>query len=469
MDCRQHRILFRQYAKAAARLFLDPGSPSQLLVLRKHYLEPLATCRQRSSTSETESTFVNSPVLGQKEVRGSDKRRLSIQGHIAELPDSGTFAMVENDHQLEVHFREEATFRAFIIEQEHSYSCLDVSQSIFESLCTRLDAFPQFRDMVIYLGQRTCEVEVAPPRPRWRFLQHTKHQGFELTYGLRWIEENHRRSKWSMRQSVIFNKLDTENDASSWVIVAPTTAAREDLNDFIGREAFSRSDQQTMLHLAFIESSVICWRPYLVFLTEEIGKHVSLLNVQHGSANPEQIRDIKFANPQDAGRLGKDFVDLATNGARLELKTLEDQVTDSILALDANKDVIEAILNLLSTHGRASPAHANEDATVAREMFNEFLTEKIRDVSMLTKQLHSLQAKLTGCTHIASSFSELANGHTLQELVKAAQEETKQVTDLTRRAQRDGAAVKALTVITLIYLPTTVVLVGHTCSVFEYR
>lgn len=89
-----------------------------------------------------------------------------------------------------------------------------------------------------------------------------------------------------------------------------------------------------------------------------------------------------------------------------------------------------------------------------------FRSDRVRDIDMLLKQLRSLHAKLTSCTQIASSFSELSNGHTLQQLARDTREESEQMTQLTRRAQRDGAAVKALTVITLIYLPTTVVLVS---------
>jgi len=130
------------------------------------------------------------------------------------------------------------------------------------------------------------------------------------------------------------------------------------------------------------------------------------------------------------------------------------------MALEANKDVVESIKHLLGS--RLSPECTATIETMwiqVEDSINEYMTQRILDIDMLLKQLRSLHAKLTSCTQIASSFSELSNGHSLQQLAVAAHEESERTTELTRRTQRDGAAVKALTVITLIYLPTTVVLV----------
>ena len=54
----------------------------------------------------------------------------------------------------------------------------------------------------------------------------------------------------------------------------------------------------------------------------------------------------------------------------------------------------------------------------------------------------------------------LGNGRALEDLGKAAREENSQIHELTKKSTEDAAAVKVLTFIMLVYLPTTVVLVG---------
>ena len=62
-----------------------------------------------------------------------------------------------------------------------------------------------------------------------------------------------------------------------------------------------------------------------------------------------------------------------------------------------------------------------------------------------------------------ANILQLDNGNALQLLAIEARNENKIMQSLTEKATGDAAAVKVLTVITLIYLPTTAVLVGiHT-------
>lgn len=92
------------------------------------------------------------------------------------------------------------------------------------------------------------------------------------------------------------------------------------------------------------------------------------------------------------------------------------------------------------------------------------LTEMSREIDALLQQLRSLREKIVSCGHVVSSFCELANGHSLKQLAEAARLESIQTTELNVRSQRDAAAIKALTVVALIYLPTTVVLVSCHCT-----
>lgn len=52
----------------------------------------------------------------------------------------------------------------------------------------------------------------------------------------------------------------------------------------------------------------------------------------------------------------------------------------------------------------------------------------------------------------------LGNGHSLEDLGKEAGEENSQIPELAKKTTQDAAAVKVLTIMMLVYLPTTVIL-----------
>ena len=59
-----------------------------------------------------------------------------------------------------------------------------------------------------------------------------------------------------------------------------------------------------------------------------------------------------------------------------------------------------------------------------------------------------------------SSLLDLGNGNSLKELAEEARRENTTMRRLTEKSTQDAAAVKVLTMITLVYLPATVVSVG---------
>jgi hypothetical protein len=61
-----------------------------------------------------------------------------------------------------------------------------------------------------------------------------------------------------------------------------------------------------------------------------------------------------------------------------------------------------------------------------------------------------------------SNLLNFTNDHSLKLLAQQSKDETKTMKDLAERGFRDAVAVKVLTIVTLVYLPTTVVSVGLT-------
>lgn len=141
-------------------------------------------------------------------------------------------------------------------------------------------------------------------------------------------------------------------------------------------------------------------------------------------------------------------IDLAV--LRLRLKNLEDQVEDAKISLQSNKAVVRTVQQLWTktnlAHQKSRIKFSENELNIKEKCSNYLLV-----VEALTCQLQSLRNKILSCTQITSSFSELSNGQALQGLAKSANSDA-------QRAASDAAAMKALTVIASIFLPTTVVL-----------
>lgn len=68
-----------------------------------------------------------------------------------------------------------------------------------------------------------------------------------------------------------------------------------------------------------------------------------------------------------------------------------------------------------------------------------------------------------------SSLLDLNNGEALRKLAEEARKENQTMRILTEKGTRDAAAVKVLTIMTLIYLPATVVSVSLTTRARNHR
>src|SRR5271167_3789058 len=86
------------------------------------------------------------------------------------------------------------------------------------------------------------------------------------------------------------------------------------------------------------------------------------------------------------------------------------------------------------------------------------------ELHVLVLRLQALQTRLQGVANLVSSFLELNSGFALQQLARESRREngemrqlSERMHDLTQKATQDDAAVKVPTILTLIYLPATVV------------
>lgn len=328
------------------------------------------------------------------------------------------------------------------VRQQHSHSPLLITQSVLEAVRRKFNIFPRFKDMLVYMGRRNAEVEIAPIPPQVHLLKppsdHVGTTQLEVCYGVRYVQEHGRKgefSPWSLRQFVVYNQTDFVG-LSTWVFVSLPDFLQEAFNEYHGEVRDDITRNPFDVHWILLSKAVSKYRSYLVYLSENID---------------ERTRDLLAC----AGQEGEDNV--IPPGGREQLKLIEDTVQEVLLALHATQETVTSLLELYYTSYRsnATPSdHGNSDQSdIARGM-----VETLSDIRHFISQAHQLKDKVHSTRRALSSYIESANGISLQNLAKEAREDSAKMGILTAKSARDSSAIMVLTVITLIYLPTTAVL-----------
>lgn len=458
----QTRLAARDFETAKDDLFLKAGKPSCLGVLQavgpRRYFH--------RSAEKSRSNTISTLVAGEEDIEVKTGKGLtSVSNDWDEELRVQTPTDIEDVSQLRTRLTTYSNFSAFQIRQPDSFSRFSLTQDMYDELCARFEIFGALGDTLMYMGLRERDVEVAPLRLRWQSLAEQvdayDESGWECSYCFRYVEENHRGTErpWSLRQFAIYNKTElAAADRASWILVSVPDDVLADFKDVAARDHGPILDMSISAHASIIATAISYWRKYLVYLAERVDEHVGQLLFSYNPLTDiKQNDEVKFADP-----MHDHSIDFAANGTRLRLKNLDDDIADAILALEANRELISSLLCMWKCCRVAVGSEV--------EMFSivSILTERTRDVDAFVRHLRTLRKKLTTCTQIVSSFSELANGMSLQangdslrNLALQAQVENERTLELTVQAGQDTAAVKALTVIALIFLPTTVVLVSR--------
>lgn len=350
---------------------------------------------------------------------------------------------IKDVQQIETETRQ--GFRICFIRQVNSMSRLLVTRKLFEAFMLHFRVLPQFWEYVLLFGAKFAENEMSPPQLRFRMMAADKTElrtrcsaGFECAYGLRFAELNKRGGNrpWSIRQTAIHHKYKAANKSSSWVMIAASEKTQSSLDLYARSCTDLASLNPFEFHVLILDSALSNWRSYIIFLTERL-THQSdkVLVASIDGKDPAQLPDVE---------------------ERQHLKELEDQILDVILVLDSTNDTI---LSLLENYRRfrQDPCVWEETDDGGYDAIEFAFQEKLKDVSSSRKKVQTLHAKLKSTIDLLSSLLDLGNGHSLRQLAEESRQENLTMRNLTEKSTQDGTAVKVLTMITLIYLPATVV------------
>ncbi|EAW14251.1 uncharacterized protein ACLA_072840 [Aspergillus clavatus NRRL 1] len=231
---------------------------------------------------------------------------------------------------------------------------------------------------------------------------------------------------------------------SVFILIAPSRAVEEDLSQcFSGKVSLTNADRPDFLiHECLVRDSLKGWGDYQAWLEAEsrqISNRVLTLDIlEKGSGG--QSRNISFSAED-----------------RQRLKQLDYYITDMLVILQTMANLINRIgrsckQNCQVCCSTAAPCSCNEKIEEFEEYTAEaktyldravWLKERVRSTEQLYLHLSDLLA-----------YEEAA---ALTQLAHASRTESQEMVKLAAQNARDAAAVKVLTIIGLVYLPTTIV------------
>ncbi|CAG8978317.1 hypothetical protein HYALB_00005903 [Hymenoscyphus albidus] len=137
---------------------------------------------------------------------------------------------------------------------------------------------------------------------------------------------------------------------------------------------------------------------------------------------------------------------------RQKLKKIEDQVLDLITVFESSQNTLLRLQRQYKIH--CVPERCLE--CICSMVIEEF-EEQICEIRENLKKVEVLHQRVQGTAHLLSDILDYENSQALHGLVQESKDENNKMRLLTERSAQDAAAMKILTVITLIYLPISVV------------
>ncbi|KAH7386569.1 hypothetical protein BKA64DRAFT_646116 [Cadophora sp. MPI-SDFR-AT-0126] len=348
---------------------------------------------------------------------------------------------ISSIHKMQYYAEQRKAYQIFYVGQKRSYSRLNITRKLFQHFVAAYSVFPIIWDFVQPFGFKVRHSDMDNP-------PFTVHQPkHKCAYSFRYAVLNYRTDtedplpdydRWSIRQTVVYQQYDSHKDRAMFLLVSPSVVSRHRIEESILSKSAgpTRQVHPFELHHILISTHHDNWRHYIRDLETYLRRQcdrVTLSNVN--------------------GHLTMPFLD------RQRLKMIEDKILDL-------KIIFDSLLNTIKRLRRQC------EIGYLKGMPSEFLVhsiiddleEQMQEIELNVKRVEVLHLKAQATAQLISDALSYENAQvtnlnakSLHDLAQESKEENSKMRILTERSTRDAAAVKILTVITLIYLPVTVV------------
>ncbi|PMD46644.1 hypothetical protein L207DRAFT_577491 [Hyaloscypha variabilis F] len=356
--------------------------------------------------------------------------------------------------ELEDFAAEPDVCQVFNIYRRNSYSRLYITCGLFKQLLSTYSIFSGIWDFVLpFRFQLRDSGDVGNAPFTFRQIKSGPQEistggSFECAYGFRYAIRNQRDEEakwnpdydpWSIRQTAVYQQYQSSTNKMVFVLISASDPAKKNLEAAITHAQYQGKQLNAFeLHRVLISSLQGNWRLYIRGLEEALkvqSDRVTLAEVQSAAQPMSRYPDLDLS-----------FLD------RQRTKRIEDKILDLQVMLDSLLDTLSKLRRQW-----AKNCLCNSPADCACALLIEELEEQMSETRLQMKRAEILHKRVQGITQILSDLLQYENANSLSGLMEETKNEHGKVRILTEKSTRDAAAVKILTIITLIYLPVTVV------------
>ncbi|PVH79933.1 hypothetical protein DL98DRAFT_515816 [Cadophora sp. DSE1049] len=327
------------------------------------------------------------------------------------------------------------------------------------------DVFQNFLKCVLTYGRKSEENEFEFPGFSVRRTRDSLSPGshiYEMAYVLRRVELNGRGGQdgecpWSIRQTAVHHKLSTvfcEMDSepvaeascrSTFLLITASDKARLQFENCL--------DRVTPGRLARLSS----WNTHRILIIDALGGWADYMAYLGHKLKEQTDRVVLATVGKPVGRMAS-VLDFKINFEdRQELKLVEDQVLDLQVILPGILDAVSGVKKTCERFLSSLSSHLPEDEKLEVEEIVDELDEYCKEAKILTERAKILTDRAMSGARMVSDLLNYEGTNALKNLAMEQQAESKVMSTLAEKSTKDAAAVKTLTVITLLYLPFSIV------------
>ncbi|KAF2084392.1 hypothetical protein K490DRAFT_49258, partial [Saccharata proteae CBS 121410] len=321
----------------------------------------------------------------------------------------------------------EDVVQIYTVQQQRSWTTLDISRKLFEQFLELWHVFPEIWNCVSTFGMKHSELQCSFPTLSIRRSPSKSMEQLliESTCVLRRVELNNRvpkqgQSPWSIRQMGVYHQhlaplefhapspeTDSRvNKKSTFLLLCPSERVTRKIDHLV---RLAKDDQDVVspyvIFGVLIHDSTKGWEKYVAWLEQDLSHRSD--SITFAELGSERGKDLDFSVED-----------------RQELKVFEDSVIDAQTILSTMLETTTRIQDYCGSYFNAA-----ESTDHSRWMFQEANHEmrlSIDKIRASQQRLSLLKDKVVSCSQLDKSM-------------------------------RDAESMKVLTVIGLVYLPTTIV------------
>ncbi|KAI0425762.1 hypothetical protein F5Y09DRAFT_88918 [Xylaria sp. FL1042] len=261
------------------------------------------------------------------------------------------------------------------------------------------------------------------------------------------------KSRWRIRQSAVYHRLDLGTGSALWIIADPREAVKRVIGEILPEglvpktfhfDTFSESFNSSLdTHLAIAQWASDEWRWHLQSLEETID-NITRPALLFDDTNQHQPR----IRPRAVTRV----------------QEYEDKVNETIMVMESNIKILKSIVSSYKTLVKDPDFPSTEAASCqkALEKFSARMDEFIYDLQTQVDRGNILSKIARDRKNIVLQQAQM---HTAARQERLADS----MWQFAERGQKETIAMRTVTVITLLYLPPTFVSTFFSTDVVKYQ